>query len=795
MRTAAAFTGLDAEIVVFESDRCFIASSTRPNMAMAPRHMNDAERILVDRGDGSSESATCDGVISAPILDEAGHLVAALSLLDSDSVGLSSTMSSCTIGLEALVRQIRAELDSSNTTDPDFFRTLVHGQRDAVIVLTADLSVRWVSSGIVSLLGRSPSDFIGHSAADFLHPDDIEATVDAIAKFTEGLAMYRVTVRVADGHGDYSPIEVTGSDLSTDPTIGGMVLNLRDANYESERDVEIDRSRRLSEAIVGSLRDGLVATDRFGSITMVNDVGRAMFEIPSDKAPAQLSLDRFSLVTLDGRPYDPLARPGAVARCILPGTNAVRYFSCLTQAVTAADGDEMGYVLVYSDVTEEHRAATELRTQALHDHLTGLPNRRQLDERLALLDAKATRSGVAACFIDLDGFKLVNDNHGHRHGDQLLRVAADRLALELREDDLLVRHGGDEFVVLLSNVDDIDSARRTAERYRSVLLDPFDIARERFDLTASIGVAFSPSGDSTLDVLLSHADIALHVAKESGRNQVVSFDDGLADAVATEESQRRLLREALDGDRVVMHFQPLIDAGTELTQGYEALARIETLEGGLLSPASFLDAVANTGLMWELDQRAFELSCRAASVLACLDTTAAPYIACNFSPVSLGRPDFAEFVLATIAETGVEPSQLRIELTETAAFTAGAQRDATLRSLCEHGIRLALDDFGTGYSSLAHLRDLPISTVKVDRSFIARLTDRESERSITEAVVALARDLDLDVVAEGVETAEQLELAREIGIDTIQGWHFSPALPLDKCVENWRTTIDATRTT
>ena len=202
-----------------------------------------------------------------------------------------------------------------------------------------------------------------------------------------------------------------------------------------------------------------------------------------------------------------------------------------------------------------------------------------------------------------------------------------------------------------------------------------------------------------------------------------------------------------------------------------------------------MDSIASTSLMWDLDRAAFALSCKAAALLTRIGALVVPYVACNFSSTSVNHPDFLDFLDATVHDAGVDPAQISIELTESAAFDAGARGTASLAQLCDRGFKLALDDFGTGYSSLAHIRDLPISSIKVDRSFITRLGDNTDERSIAEAVVNLARDLELTVVAEGVETPEQLRNAKALGFSTIQGWHYARALPLAECLQNWAETM------
>ncbi len=769
-----------AEVVVFDMNRVFVAASTNPVGLMQPRLMTSAERAAVE-GDGT-QTERAEGPDRSMLIPmtRGGVLVAGLSLFDGPTLPADSDV------LEPLVRLLSGLLEEDPVANgAGFHDKVLNGLRECVIILSPALDLTWVSQGAVTLLGLNPIQAVGRSALDFLHPDDVEKTLDGVARFAQGLEVYRLVIRLRNAAGGFTPVEVMGNDLSADPAIGGMVLCLRDAQHDSELGQEIERSRRLSSAIVEGLPDGLIATDRYGHVTVANSVARAMFSLDAEVAAADLPLETFALFSTTGGSVDllePIAQP---VRCVLPNQATIRYLDCSIGAIADEAGSH-GRVIVLTDVTAEHRAAESLRDQALHDQLTGLPNRRQMEERLTERSTRPVPCTVAACFIDLDGFKLVNDNHGHRVGDQVIRAAAKRLQAQLRHADLLVRHGGDEFLALLVDVASLGHTEEVAQRMRVALEEPYEIGSERFDLTASVGVAITSTADLASEVLLRQADIALFEAKSNGRNRIQVFDESLATIVSNEEQQRRVLRDAIDEKRVVMHFQPLVDAISEQTMGFEALARVRTREGELLSPSHFLDAVSNTGLMWDLDRVAFTLSCDAAQLLGAIDPSNPPYVACNFSSVSLTHPDFLSFVIETTEAANLAPCQICIEVTESAAFDSGGQSARTLGELKERGYQLALDDFGTGYSSLAHLRDLPITSVKVDRSFVEKLGAQSSERTIVEAVVTLARDLNLGIVAEGVETMEQVRQVRKMGFETIQGWHYSRALPMDRCLEHWR---------
>ncbi len=612
---------------------------------------------------------------------------------------------------------------------------------------------------------------------------------DALVRLSSGAQIYRLAVRVLHGSGEYIRLEVTGNDMASDPLIGGTLLSLRNGDYDLELESTLERTRQLSDALLEQLHDGIIATDALGTLLVANHAALEILSLPVDTVPATLAIDALEILDAEAMPFSRNSHP---IRRALSGEHItseamsvvadgqLRSIMVSGRPVVGTAGVTIGAAIGFHDVTAARQAQRQLRSAALHDQLTGLPNRRQLKERVDELQqatAAGDRRSVTECLIDLDNFKVINDTHGHRIGDRVLRVAAERLSVGRRPDDLLVRLGGDEFVVL-SRGHTSETALVVAEQMRRQLSEPFVIDGHMFALTCSIGVAHVEIDDVKQDALLRFADLALYAAKARGRNRVALFDTDLAEVAQAGARQREFLRQALDEDSLVMHLQPLIDAATDEIVGFESLARCRTRAGTLIGPAQFLAAASGSGLVWDLDRHAFDLTCRATARLSrhLPDLT----VAANFSGLSVVQPEFVEFVDRTIARHQVSPSSICIEITESAAFEAGPAALGALRTLHEFGVKLALDDFGTGYSSLSHLRDLPLAVVKVDRSFIAKLDESSSERSIAEAVVKLADGLGFGVVAEGVETSGQLAAARAIGFNTIQGWYYSQARSLEE---------------
>ncbi len=810
-RAAATLTASLCQFVVFERSWCYIVAASAGDV-LQPRQLVGAERELfpdelspVDGDDvcvveiAPSPTIEVDGTTSFPVVDATGATVGALTIHGPVGERQAATFLALTRVVSGLV--VSHDFAGSSATSQGVREAaIVHGLRDAIIVIDEAFQITWANDALGSLVTRSRVELIGTSAIDLIHPDDLGIAMDAVARVVAGLTLYRVLLRIGNGEGSWGRVELTGTDQTANPEINGIVISMRSAELELEVEQDQHRTRNMSDALVEQLHDGIIATDAIGAITLVNRAAYSLFGIDPDTPPGRLTWRDFPLLDQYGavvvREHHP-ARVifGAVfddsgEMSIVSQDGQHHYVDVAQRSVVGEDGTLHGSFVTFHDVTATREAQNELVSQALHDQLTGLPNRRMLSERLAALKQEWRETGdpapeVACCFLDLDVFKLINDTHGHRTGDQMIRIAAERLADQLRGHDLLVRQGGDEFVALLTNVESEVAVHLVAERLRASLSEPFIIDGIRFDITASAGVALARLDDLDEDDLLSQADIALYAAKARGRNRTEIFDTALEVATEIEDRQRRMLRYALDNDGIVMHFQPLVDSTSGKTIGFEALARCLDVEGTLHGPGAFLDSIAGSGLVWELDQHAFGLSCSAAAVISATVPGEPPIMSCNFSPLSIIQPDFVSFVLRTTKEAGLKPEGVCIEITESAAFAGGPASLSAVQALHEAGFSLALDDFGTGYSSLSHLRDLPLTSVKVDKSFVDKLIEEGSERAIAQAVVGLAKDLGIGVVAEGVETERQLVAARELGFSVIQGWHYAAAMPLDDLLHKW----------
>jgi diguanylate cyclase (GGDEF)-like protein/PAS domain S-box-containing protein len=430
-------------------------------------------------------------------------------------------------------------------------------------------------------------------------------------------------------------------------------------------------------------------------------------------------------------------------------------------------------------VVEREAARERLTHNALHDPLTGLPNRTLLLDRLEVALAQRSRGGVAVVFVDLDHFKLVNDSLGHAAGDALLCSAATRLRAVLRPGDTVARFGGDEFVLLAESVVDERDAEGLAERITAALAQPFDLDGEEVFVTASIGIAMGTGESSDAPTLLRDADAAMYRAKESGRARHEVFDANMrAGAVRRLEIVNDLHR-ALERNQFLLHFQPQIDLRTNTLVGVEALLRWVHPERGLVPPLEFIPVAEETGLIGELGRWVLQAACRQGRIWLDEFPDSSPLVmSVNLSGRQLSQPRLVEEIAAALTDSGFPAEQLVLEITESVLMHDTASTIATLQAIKDLGVRLAIDDFGTGYSSLTYLQRFPIDILKIDKSFIDGLGGQNVEESaVTRTIVALAKTLRLETVAEGVERSEHVRELQELNCDLAQGFFF--ARPLD----------------
>ncbi|HMW22136.1 MAG TPA: EAL domain-containing protein [Burkholderiaceae bacterium] len=454
-------------------------------------------------------------------------------------------------------------------------------------------------------------------------------------------------------------------------------------------------------------------------------------------------------------------------------------------AVPDESGKPRAYVGVFTDITQLRQSEEQLQHLAHHDPLTGLPNRLLAHSRLQHAIERAERHGdqVAVLYVDLDRFKNVNDSLGHPVGDELLTQLAQRLSGRIREEDTFARLGGDEFLLVLESVQTPGQAATVAQALIDTLAEPFRLTsgHELF-IGASIGISLYPLDAHNVTELIQHADMAMYLAKQSGRNTLRFHTEALSAAASERLDLETRLRHALVNGEFLLHYQPLIDSHGAVN-GVEALVRWQPPGQAMVSPGRFIPIAEEAGLIVSLGEWVLRTAC--AQSRAWMDAGLPPRVmAVNLSVRQFHAGDLVDTVRRVLADTGLPADRLELELTESMFMDHAEQSIAILRALKELGVRLAIDDFGTGYSSLAYLKRFPIDKLKIDQSFVRGLVDDPNDRQITATIIAMARVFDLEVLAEGVETAQQLDMLRQLGCDFFQGYHFHRPAPADQ-IERW----------
>ncbi|MGO9875805.1 MAG: putative bifunctional diguanylate cyclase/phosphodiesterase [Acidimicrobiia bacterium] len=437
---------------------------------------------------------------------------------------------------------------------------------------------------------------------------------------------------------------------------------------------------------------------------------------------------------------------------------------------------------IVRDLSDQKRFEAQLAHQAMHDPLTGLPNRAMLTDRLDRALARVRRQDrmCAVLYVDLDRFKAVNDTLGHAVGDQLLVEAAARIQAAVRETDTVARLGGDEFVVLCEDIEGVHYATHFAQRIIAALQIPFRFGDDDPHVSATIGIAFSVDGTETADAILANADIAMYRAKDNGRSCYELFDEDMQQWVAAQGALETALRQAVPRDELRLYCQPIIETDTRNVSGFEALVRWERPGFGLVAPGSFIPTAEETGLIVDIGNWVLDRACRHAASWATRWPGWRLGISVNVSSRQLLTDDILEVVTGVLARTGLDPTLLTLELTESILIDDTLTVEPLLRELRALGVSLALDDFGTGYSSLTYLRAFPINIVKIDQSFIRAIGTEQEDTAIVAAVIALGKNLGLNVIAEGIETEEQLAALRQLGCPYMQGYLFSHPTPIDQ---------------
>ncbi|MBL4612522.1 MAG: EAL domain-containing protein, partial [Emcibacter sp.] len=537
-----------------------------------------------------------------------------------------------------------------------------------------------------------------------------------------------------------------------------------------------ENAKKHVEAILNAISDVLITVDTKGNILTCNHAAQNMFGYGTDEVinnnmlfllntpnvMAETDIEKFITNLKD----DEQSRKQSGVGHRKNGTTFPIELSIREVIISG----KKQFTIVISDVTERHEAEMLIREMALHDSLTGLANRNLLQQRLdeAMRMARRMERKISVMFLDLDGFKPVNDMFGHAAGDKLLRVVANRLESCAREIDTVARIGGDEFAIISTNIDNEQDAADAAQRVLDCVKKPIIIDGNSHQVGTSIGISFFPLDSDQPEELFRMADVALYQAKNDGKSIFRLFNPEM-DAKAKTEKQIEIdLEKAIQNDELILHYQPLLNTLDDSIMGAEGLVRWLHPEKGMIPPFSFIPIAENSDLMLTLGQKILEMACFQAKKWQ--DMNLPPFRVCvNISARQFQSEGFVDNVKQALEISGLDPRGLELEITEGMVIGDTDAVAAKLEIFAGLGISLAIDDFGTGYSSLAYLKRFPVHQLKIDQSFIRDITEDHDDAAITDAIIRLGHSLGLTVVAEGVETVEQAQILRQKGCDVLQG--------------------------
>jgi diguanylate cyclase (GGDEF)-like protein/PAS domain S-box-containing protein len=688
-------------------------------------------------------------------------------------------------GLERSRRQALAALRVANDRlqrEAELSRSIVDLQTEWITRYDADLTITFVNPSFARHEGKAPEDLIGVSMRQLKSEADLRRFRAELAMLTpeQPSATFDVAVTRPDGSKAYR----RWTDLAVFGEVGEAREYLsvgRDVTEQKVAELALQESESRLRTVVSGAPVVLFAVNQDRVFTMAEGRGLESLGVTSSQL---VGASMYAILKNVDAFFDAVERTLAGEEVFGTVKIARQWFEIRLLPQHDERGTTVGAIGIGTNVTDHRKTEQELRdsqeqyrTLAFHDALTGLPNRALFGDRLeqALRRSVRQQRAVAVFFLDLDNFKVVNDSLGHHVGDDLLVQVARRITGCLRVEDTAARLGGDELAVLISDVRDESDALTVASRLTDALKAPFRVAGRDVVVTASIGVALSAPDRVDRDALLQAADLAMYQAKANGRARCEMFDPHMAAEADDRLELEMALRDAVAHDQLSVVYQPIVALATGRVCAVEALLRWDHPRRGTIGPGRFIPIAEETGLIVSIGAWVLGEACRQAATWP--RQFGEPLaVSVNVSPRQLRDPGLVEEVRQALASSGLQPSQLELEVTESAVMNNPDEARVRLEQLRRLGVSLAIDDFGTGYSSLGQLRHFPFDSLKVDQTFMLGLGQDERPAAIVSGVVALARNLGLAVVGEGIETAAQLQQLQSLGCDRGQGYYLSRPL-------------------
>jgi diguanylate cyclase (GGDEF)-like protein/PAS domain S-box-containing protein len=678
--------------------------------------------------------------------------------------------------------QAKAEVAEALEASERQFRTLIENAAD-IITIVDETDTFTYGSPSLRRLGFEVGEVVGRTPADFILPEDLTGVMASLQESRDnpGALVEMPDFRVHRKDGSVAILEGQLIGLVDVEGIEGVVFSGRDITERKQAEEALRQSEERHRIVLEFSPDPIAVYDMEGQVTYLNSAFTNVFgwtledrrERGMDFVPEECRPQVLEMLTrikngevLSGIETRRFTKSGHTVDVSVSGAS---FFD--------TEGRHLGNIATFQDITVRRRSEEEIRYLAYHDGLTGLPNRKSFYEHLEGKLAGGRRSGEstwALLFLDLDKFKYVNDNLGHDAGDELLKIIAGRLQGSLRKSDSLFRLGGDEFTITLNDLSEGIDVARVAEKIRHEVTKPCILKGVNVSVDVSVGISVYPEDGDGVEIMVKNADMAMYAAKESGEGY--HFFTGKMNTRAMERMQmERSLRQAVEAEQLRLLYQPIVDVGGRIL-GVEALLRWEHPEMGLVRPAQFIPIAEEIGTIvpmgkWVLAEASRQAKAWHDKGLSWL------YLSVNVSARQFREPDFVEMVELALEESGLAPGQLKLELTESGVMENPEEAIAKMKMLRAKGVLFAIDDFGTGYSSLNYLKRFPLDALKIDRSFVADALTNRDDREIIRTIIAMARSLGMETVAEGIETKAQQELLSRLGCDSMQGYYFGRPMP------------------
>jgi len=675
------------------------------------------------------------------------------------------------------------------------FRAMSEALPLGIFVADGQGSCTYTNAAYHRISGQTLEQTLGTKWTVAIHPDDRQRVLAEWQSAGMGQEPFQTEYRLLGADG-----RVVWTRVSSAPLLDGLMLHGRVKTVEdiTERKTaefvlraaedSLFEEKERAQVTLNSIGDAVLTTDLLGKVTYLNVVAEKMTGWPRQDAIGRPLMEVFCII--DGTTREAAANPAqraiaedktvglATVDCVLAHRSGREFaIEDSSAPIHNRDGRVVGAVIVFRDVSEARTMALKMAHLAQHDFLTGLPNRVLLEERLyqAIGLARRHHKQVALLFLDLDHFKHINDSLGHAIGDQLLQSAADLLLTCVRTTDTVCRQGGDEFVILLTEIERPQDAAHVAEKMLAAFAVPQLVGGHELHVTLSIGISVYPDDGINADSAMQNADTAMYHAKSSGCNNYQFFKADMNTRAVKRSSVENGLRRALQQQEFVLHYQPQMDLASGALTGAEALIRWQDPECGLVAPRQFMPIAEECGLIVPIGRWVLREACRQVQVWLDAGLSAVP-VAVNISAVEFVHKDFLAGVALILKETGLAPGYLELELTESVLMHDAEASASVLDTLKAMGVKLAVDDFGTGGSSLGYLKRFTIDTLKIDQSIVRDIATDVDDASIISAVIGMAKNLNQRVIAEGVESHEQLAFLRTRHCAEGQGFQFSHPL-------------------